>query len=94
MSFFQWLILGLVAYASGFSIRHFQYKNTTPNRDKLILFTGISAVIWLVVFTCINLWGMKKPFDIAFVLVSSLVATGIFYYGLATDNSSNMNMPD
>jgi hypothetical protein len=34
MNFFAWLVLGLVAYTSGFSIRHFRYKGTTLPNDK------------------------------------------------------------
>lgn len=94
MNFFEWLILGMVAYVSGFSIRHFQYKKQTPPKDKLIMFTAICLTVSLVGFTLINLFGLKKPLDVMFIGVSSLVATGIFYYGLATDNSNNMNMPD
>ena len=40
MNFFAWLVLGLVAYTSGFSIRHFRYKGTTLPNDKKLAIRG------------------------------------------------------
>lgn len=95
MNFFEWLVLGLVAYASGFSIRHFHYKDTTVPTHKRWQYTVLFFVLALAVFALLNFYAMNKPqLDVMFVAVSSLVATGIFYYGIATDTSNNMNIPD
>ncbi len=86
MNFFAWLVLGLVAYASGFSIRHFRYKGATLPNDKKWQY---------VVFALLNLYVMHKAaLDMMFVLVSSLVATGVFYYGISADTNNKMNIPD
>ena len=95
MNFFAWLVLGLVAYASGFSIRHFRYKGATLPNDKKWQYTAIFFVISLVMFALLNLYVMHKPaLDVMFVLVSSLVATGVFYYGISADTNNKMNIPD
>ena len=48
-----------------------------------------------MVFALLNLYVMNKPtLDMLFVAVSSLVATGIFYYGIAADTNNNMKIPD
>ena len=95
MNFFEWLVLGLVAYASGFSIRHFHYKGSTVPTPKRWQYSGLFFVIAVGVFALLNLYVMNKPqLDILFVGVSSLVATGIFYYGIATDTSNHMKLPD
>jgi hypothetical protein len=36
----------------------------------------------------------KAALDMMFVLVSSLVATGVFYYGISADTNNKMNIPD
>ena len=95
MNFFAWLVLGLVAYTSGFSIRHFRYKGTTLSNDKKWQYVAIFFVIALVVFALLNLYVMHKAaLDMMFVLVSSLVATGVFYYGISADTNNKMNIPD
>ncbi|MFW2176811.1 MULTISPECIES: hypothetical protein [unclassified Moraxella] len=94
MSFIQWLILGLVAYASGFGVRHYRYDGKTPSRERVIQFSLACFAVAVVVFTAINLLGLKKALDLAFIGVSSLVATGIFYYGLTTDTNNTMQLPD
>lgn len=95
MNFFEWLVLGLLAYASGFSIRHFQYKGSRIPKDKQLQYSAIFFGIALVVFTLLNFYAMNKPaLDILFVVVSSLVATGIFYYGICADTNNNMKIPD
>lgn len=94
MSFIQWLMLGLVAYASGFGLRLYHYKDKLPNKNSIIMLTLLCFAISCGVFLILNFWVLKKPFDMAFVGVSSLVATFIFYYGLTADNHNNMNVPD
>ena len=94
MTFIHWLVLGFLAYVSGFGIRHFHYKNSTITKEKAIQFTLICFVIAVAIFATINVAWLKKAFDIAFIGVSSLVATGIFYYGLTADTSNNMKLPD
>ena len=52
-------------------------------------------VVALVVFALLNLYVMHKAaLDMMFVLVSSLVATGVFYYGISADTNNKMNLPD
>ncbi len=95
MNLFAWLVLGFISYVSGFSIRHFGYNKQDVPKDKLWLYTGAFFVASLVVFSVINFWVMGKPnFDIAFIGVSSLVATGVFFYGISTDTNNTMKMPD
>lgn len=95
MSFIQWLILGLVAYACGFSIRHYQFKDKSVPKEKRLIYTAVFFAVACGVFIALNFYAMHKAtLDIMFVLVSSLVATGIFYYGINTDTSGTMNVPD
>lgn len=95
MNMFAWLGLGFLAYVSGFSIRHFWYNKQDVPKDKRWQFTAMFFVAAAVVFCYLNFWVLKKPsLDLAFVGVSSLVATGIFYYGISTDTRNNMNIPD
>ena len=95
MNFFTWLMLGLVAYASGFSIRHFHYKDNPPPAAKCLHFSLIFFVASTIVFALLNVYVMHKAqLDMLFVLVSSLVATGIFYYGLSANSNNNMQVPD
>lgn len=94
MSFIQWLMLGLVAYAGGFGLRHYHYKDKLPDKNVVLSLTAVCFAISCAIFVAVNFWVLKKPFDIAFVGVSSLVSTFIFYYGLTTDNQNNMNVPD
>lgn len=95
MNFFAWLVLGLVAYTSGFSIRHFRYKDAAIPTDKKWQYAAIFFVLALVVFALLNLYVMHKAaLDMMFVLVSSLVATGVFYYGISADTNNKMNIPD
>lgn len=95
MNFFAWLVLGLVAYTSGFSIRHFHYKDAAIPTDKKWQYVAIFFVIAVVVFALLNLYVMHKAgLDMMFVLVSSLVATGVFYYGISADTNNKMNIPD
>ena len=54
-----------------------------------------AAIAALVVFALLNLYVMHKAaLDMMFVLVSSLVATGVFYYGISADTNNKMNIPD
>lgn len=95
MNMFAWLGLGFVAYVCGFSIRHFWFNKQNLPKDKLWQFTGLFFAAAAIIFTLINFWVLKKPnLDLAFVGVSSLVATGVFYYGISTDTRNNMNIPD
>ena len=56
---------------------------------------GDFFVIALVVFALLNVYVMHKAaLDMMFVLVSSLVATGVFYYGISADTNNKMNIPD
>lgn len=94
MSFIEWLILGLVAYAGGFGVRYYRFKDKSPAKQTIIALTTGVFGLSVLVFIALNFWALKKPLDLAFVGVSSLVATFIFYYGLSTDNHNNMNIPD
>lgn len=94
MSFIQWLILGLVFYASGFGLRHYHFKDKALTKNTIISLSAITFLLSVVVFVALNFLALKKPLDLAFVGVSSLVSTFIFYYGLSTDTSNNMNIPD
>lgn len=95
MNMFAWLGLGFLAYVSGFSIRHFWYDKQDVPKDKQLQFTGMCFAVCVVIFAMLNFWVLKKPhLDWAFVGVSSLVATFVFYYGISTDTRNNMNLPD
>lgn len=94
MSFIHWLVLGVVAYASGFCLRYYHFKDKLPNKNTVLILTASCFAIACCVFLALNFWVLKKALDIVFVGVSSAVATFIFYYGLTTDNSNNMNVPD
>lgn len=94
MNMFAWLGLGFIAYVSGFSIRHFWYDKKDVPSDKCWLYVGACFVASLLVFTGINFWVLHKAFDMAFIGVSSLVATGVFYYGISTDTTNTMKLPD
>ncbi len=95
MNMFAWLALGFVAYVSGFSIRHFWFNKQDLPKDKLYSYIAVFFVAAVAVFSVINFWVLKKPsIDLAFIGVSSLVATFIFYYGISTDTRNNMNLPD
>lgn len=95
MNLFAWLGLGFIAYVSGFSIRHFGYNKQDVPKDKLWRYTGAFFVAALVLFSVINFWVLGKPsLDLALIAVSSLVATGVFFYGISTDTNNTMKLPD
>ncbi|ELA08927.1 hypothetical protein MOMA_00910 [Moraxella macacae 0408225] len=94
MSFIEWLMLGLVAYAGGFGLRYYRFGNKSPGKKTILALTAGVFGLFVLVFIGLNFWALKKPLDLAFVGVSALVATFIFYYGLTTDNHNTMNPPD
>lgn len=101
MGFFNYLILGSVVYVIGFTINH---KILNPKRKTGIKYTlthpvmmqllGACFVIMLMVSALLGRFVMGHDgFDVAFILMNSLVATFIFYFGLNPDQTQ-MNLPD
>lgn len=92
MSFIHYLMLGAFAYGSGFALRHYVFGNQ-QNRSKAYQATFAFFMIMLPIAWAINNWILQKnPPDFAFIIVSSLVATFIFYQGIAVDK--NHQVPD
>ncbi len=91
MSFLHYLMLGISAYACGFVIRYYIYKNKLPNQQRIYQFTAGFFIIMLLFSYLLNLWvlGNSTP-DFAFIGVSSTVATFIFYQGLNPDQNTPM----
>lgn len=101
MSFMGYLLLGGAMYLLGFVLNlkllHPKRKTGTVytlTHPTILGFVGVCfAVMLLVSFLMGRFLLNHNPIDVAFVLVNSVVATGIFYFGLNPDQTK-MNMPD
>ncbi len=104
MGMFAYLILGAVMYVSGFLIRQ---KIVKPKLIKLNKTTRLSPtdpiviqwvvpcfVVMLVVSAVIGRFLLEhQGFDFAYIIINSLVATVVFYFGFNPDEST-MKLPD
>ncbi|WP_066803191.1 hypothetical protein [Moraxella oblonga] len=101
MNFIGYLLLGSAMYLLGFMINlkilHPKRKTGavyTLMHPTILGFVGVCfAVMLLVSFLMGRFLLNHDPIDVAFVLVNSAVATGVFYFGLNPDQTK-MNMPD
>lgn len=100
MGLIGYLILGALAYIAGIVVfqKHIRHK-IAPNERKIThpviaCFVLGCLVIMLVVSFLIGRFILAhKGIDIAYILVNSLVATVVFYFGLNPDET-NMKLPD
>lgn len=93
MSFFHYLILGMVAYGSGFGLRRYFFDKDKPNSTLVYQLTPGFFVLMLPIAFALNLWALHNSTpDYAFIIMCSLVASFIFYQGLAVDK--NHQVPD
>lgn len=101
MRFIGYLILGALVYVVGFTIHQ---KHLLPRRQSgdtirithPIMFSLLIGcfVVMLIISVLIGRVVMgHEHIDITFVLVNSLVATFVFYFGLNPD-TTQMNLPD
>ena len=101
MGFLGYLILGSVVYTTGFMIN---LKILTPKRKAGVNYTLTHPtivqllagcfVIMLVVSAGIGRFVIgHESMDLAFIVVNSLVATFIFYFGVNPDQTQ-MNLPN
>lgn len=100
MNFIGYLIMGGLVYITGFVINQ---KILTPKRQQGVDFTlthptiiqllATCFVVMLVVSALLGKFVMgHQDFDWAFIVVNSLVATFIFYFGINPDQTQ-MNLP-
>ena len=93
MGFLQYLILGSLAYGAGVAVRHKLLAKNWHNRAKIYQFTGGFFILMLGVSWAINAFVLQKSTpDIAFIVVTALVASFIFYQGISPDE--NQQVPD
>lgn len=93
MGFLQYLMLGGVAYGAGVGIRHYVFADKIKDKGKIYQFTGAFFVVMLGIAWFINSLILQKSTpDIAFIIVTALVASFIFYQGLNPDD--NQQVPD
>lgn len=101
MGFFGYLILGSVVYVVGFMIN---LKMLTPKRQAGVVYTlthptimGLLACCFVLMILVSALMGRfllhHNGFDVAFIMVNSVVASVVFYFGLNPDQKQ-MNLPD
>ncbi len=101
MGFFGYLILGSVVYVVGFMI-HLKVLN--PKRQAGVVYSLSHPTIVQLLLGCFVLMLMVSAligrfllhhdsFDVAFIMVNSVVATIVFYFGLNPDQKQ-MNLPD
>lgn len=101
MSFLNYLLLGTLAFASGWAIRVYVLaKKPAPQqpyglRHPVILrYLAIFFVIMLIVSWLIGKFLLGQDhLDVAFILVNSAVATFVFSFGLSPD-LAGYDIPD
>lgn len=101
MGFLGYLLMGSIVYVAGFMVN---MKLLRPKRKAGVIDSATHPIIlsWLAACFVIML-GVSAllgrfvldhdGFDWAFIVVNSLVATVVFYFGLNPD-TSQMNLPD
>lgn len=101
MGFISYLLMGSLVYVAGFTIHH---KHLKAKKQQGITYNIKTPIIWQCVLGCfvamlavsalLSLFVLKHDsLDVAYVVVNSLVATVIFYFGLNPDET-NMKLPD
>ncbi len=101
MGLFGYLILGAIMYLVGFMInqkllkKHRTNEAQLPIKHPMIIKCVVGCfVIMLAVSALIGRYMLHHDgFDWAFIIVNSLVATVVFYFGLNPD-TTKMNMPN
>lgn len=100
MGFMGYLILGSLVYIIGTVIhqKHLKPKrqtgiNYTLKHPTILQLLAVCFVVMLVVSALLGRFVMgHEGFDVAFIIVNSLVATFIFYFAINPDSS--MSLPD
>lgn len=101
MGFMGYLLMGSLVYVVGFTIHH---KYLKVKKQQGASYSIKTPIIWQCVLGCfvammvvsalLSLFVLKhESLDVAYVVVNSLVATVIFYFGLNPDET-NMKLPD
>lgn len=101
MGFLGYLLMGSIVYVTGFMVN---LKLLRPKRQVgvidsathpiILSWVGACFVIMLGVSALLGRFVLGHDgFDWAFIVVNSLVATVVFYFGLNPD-TSQMNLPD
>lgn len=100
MGLIGYLILGALAYIAGIVVFQKRIRHKIARNDRKITHPVIACcvlgclVIMLIVSFLIGRFILAhKGIDIAYILVNSLVATVVFYFGLNPDET-NMKLPD
>lgn len=93
MNFLQYLMLGALAYGAGVGIRHYLFQDKLKDQAKIYQFTGGFFIVMLGVAWLLNTFILQKTTpDFAFIIVTALVASFIFYQGINPDD--NQQVPD
>lgn len=101
MSFLGYLLLGGVMYVAGFML-NLKWLNakrksgeiTSAKHPWIVAIIAVCFVVMLLISTMIGKFILHHHnLDYAFIIVNSLVATVVFYFGLNPD-IQNMNLPD
>ena len=101
MGMFAYLLLGIGMYVAGIVIfiKRLKPKKTSKGRyaatDPILRPYLAGAVVFSLGLSLILSHFVlgHNPIDVAYVLVNTLVATGVFYFGLNPDDT-NLKMPD
>lgn len=98
MNFLHYLMLGALAYGAGVGIRQYFLKKQVfadklKDKAKIYQFTGGFFIVMLGVAWLLNTFVLQKSTpDFAFIIVTALVASFIFYQGINPDD--NQQVPD
>lgn len=101
MGFLNYLLMGTLAYATGWAIRLYVLeKGPKPEQPyslshpKIRIYLAIFFVIMLIISALLGRFVLgHNGLDIAFVIVNSLVATFVFSFGLSPDHIRH-DLPD
>lgn len=95
MGFLGYLLMGTLAYGAGWAIRIYVLeqgpKPEEPYRikhPKVVTYLAICFAIMLLVSVLLGRFVLGHAgFDIAFIVINSLVATFVFSFGLSPDHA-------
>lgn len=101
MGFVGYLLMGSIVYVAGFMIHQ---KHLKPKKQAGVIYSFKSPIIIKLLAICFGVMLVvsaiigrfvigHQSFDWAYIVVNSLVATVIFYFGLNPDET-NMKLPD
>lgn len=98
MSFVGYLLLGSLVYVAGFMLHLKVLKPKKqagmPVKKLTILAMSVCFLTLLFVSFLIGQWVLgHKRIDVVYILINSVIATGIFYVGLNPDEHA-MTPPD